>query len=161
MEKKINQAFGYRAVQVCCSRGLYNVTSSNICTYFWHFDWFSYNPIPCGWRKEGVFVFNEEEVSLALVKGGREVVGLRLHHMLRQTVGRTEPAQRHVTFIWNIVGFKRHFDFQNICICCQHFPGDVDLQEVRHPVFRLLERQPCVTGVTNAVSFKWTVTGKK
>lgn len=40
---------------------------------------FTYYPVACGVWEEGIFIVDEEEINLAIVKWGGEVVWLRVH----------------------------------------------------------------------------------
>lgn len=93
-----------------------------------------YYPVASRGREESLLVIDEEEVGLALVEGGSEVVWLRVHDAIGQTEGGGQPVHRDLLVVWDVVGLEGHLDLQHIGVGGQHLPGSVDLQEVCLPI---------------------------
>lgn len=86
-----------------------------------------YDPVARRRQEECFLVVDEEEVSLALVKGRGEVVGIGVHDLVRQTEWCTEPGERHLAVLRDVVDFEGHLDLQDVSVSGQHVPGCVDL----------------------------------
>jgi len=97
-----------------------------------------YYPVADRWGEERRFVIDEEEVGLALVEWSREIVGLGVHDVLRQTEGSGQPVHGHVTVVWDVVDLEWDLDLQHVCVGGQDFPWSVDLHKISLSVVRLL-----------------------
>lgn len=76
-----------------------------------------YYPVASGGREESLLVLDEEEIGLALVEGGSEVVWLGVHDVIRQAEGRRQPVHGNVLVVRDVVDLKRDFDLQHVCVC--------------------------------------------
>lgn len=98
----------------------------------------AYDPVASRRREERLFVFDKEEVRLALVEWSCEIVWLRVHDVPRQTERRRQPVHGDLAVVWDIVDLERNLDFQHVCVCGQYFPRSMDLDKISLSILRLL-----------------------